>query len=270
MSQENIFNSQTSDNNVQGVANTQTSQQDNSFTDLLSNIKNEKGDVKYRDLPTALDALKHSQEYIPQLKNENETLKQEVQRLRDEANKLRTVEETLERLSSGQQAQSQAANVVDEKSIAELVTKTLSAREQEQIKKQNVQTVVNAMQKSLGDNAEKVFYSKAAELGMSAEQVNALAAQTPQAVLKLFGMEGNTQQTKNVSVTNTSLNTSTFQQQADTFIKKNDKPMSVGYSSQELTNEMRSATKLVEELHSKGLTTYDLSNPKEYFKYFSN
>ncbi len=48
---------------------------DNVFADQLASITNERGEPKYKDLPTALQALKHSQEYIPSLKQENETLR---------------------------------------------------------------------------------------------------------------------------------------------------------------------------------------------------
>jgi len=36
---------------------------------LLSGIKNERGEQKYKDVKTALEALKHSQEYIPEVKS---------------------------------------------------------------------------------------------------------------------------------------------------------------------------------------------------------
>ena len=178
------------------------------------------------------------------------------------------MEETLERLSSSQPQQTQSAPVIDEKSIAELVTRTLTAKEQEQIKKANIQTVVNAMQSSLGADAEKLFYSKAAELGMNAAQINQLAAQTPQAVLKLFGLDGKQQTQKAPVVSSTNLNTAGFQQKPDSFVKKNDKGVLVGATSEDMIQEARNSKQLVEELHSQGLTTYDLSDPKTFFKHF--
>lgn len=270
MSTETIFDStgQTSDHsNSGGNANTATSQPDTSFAHLLGDIKNEKGEAKYRDLPTALDALKHSQEYIPQLKTENETLKQELQRLREEADRLKIVEESLERLSSKQTQPAQPQGL-DEKSIADLVTRTLSQREVEAQRSANIQTVVNAMKNSLGENAEREFYSKAAELGMSKEQVNQLSADSPSVVLKLFGVEQK-QGTKSVSPTVSSLNTSGYQQKPDSFVKKNDKNVLIGATSQDLINEARNSKQLVDELHAQGLTTYDLSDPKQFFKHFN-
>ena len=42
------------------------------FAHQLFAIKNERGEPKYTSLSTALDALKHSQEYIPQLQTQND------------------------------------------------------------------------------------------------------------------------------------------------------------------------------------------------------
>ncbi len=266
---DNIFNAgQTPDQNNSGNANTAAPQNDNSFTDLLGNIKNEKGEVKYRDLPTALDALKHSQEYIPQLKTENETLKQELERLRKETDRIKALEETLERLSSNNNNQSQAAPVIDEKSVADLVTRTLSAREREAVLASNTKTVVSAMQNSLGADAEKVFYEKAAELGMTRDQINKMSAESPQVVLKLFGLEGKQQTQKAPVATTGGQNTSGYQQKPDSFARKNEKPILVGATSDDLIQEARNARQLVDELHSQGLSTYDLSDPKQFFKHF--
>lgn len=268
---DNIFQGQTTDQQqTSGVANPQPSNDNTSFADLLGNIKNEKGEPKYRDLPTALDALRHSQEFIPQLRNENDTLKRELEDLRAQVTKLNTVEETLQRLTSTQQQQPpQAAQGLDEKSIAELVNRTLTAKEQEAIKKSNIQTVVNAMQSRLGVDAEKTFYSKAAELGMQPADINSLAASNPKAVLKLLGIEDVQTTHKVVTPTTSGVNTSGYQQKPDTLVRKNDKPVLIGATSNDLLLEARLSKDLVTELHNQGLSTSDLTNPKEFFKYFS-
>lgn len=270
MTQETIFNQgQTPDQTKDAVANASTSQNNDSFADLLGSIKNEKGEPKYRDLPTALDALKHSQEFIPQIRQENDALKRELEELRNQVSKLSEVEQTVQRLTSQQKPnESQAPQGLDEKTVADLVTRTLSQREEQAVQKANVQAVVNAMKNSLGDDAEKLFYSKAAELGMAPAQINQLAAQTPQAVLKLFGLEPTKPQAKVVSPTSGSLNTTGYQQQPESFVKKNDKPVLIGATTEEQIMEVRSSRSLVDELHNQGLSTYDLTDPKAYFKYF--
>ena len=43
---------------------------DNPYADLLRNIKNEDGNQKYDTIQKALEALSHSQTYIPQIKSQ--------------------------------------------------------------------------------------------------------------------------------------------------------------------------------------------------------
>lgn len=272
---DNIFNSseQTPVQNQvsEGNATSQPSQSNSPFADLLGSIRNEKGEPKYRDVQTALDALKHSQEFIPQLKTENETLKTELERLKDEVTKLRAVEDTVSRLSSVQQQASTNAQGLDEKTVAELVNRTLTAREIEAIQKANITKVVNVMQQALGAEAEKAFYSKAVELGMQPQDINALAAKSPQAVLKLFGLDGTQKESasKTPSPISTGLNTSGYQQKPETFVRKSERSVTIGATTADLRAESENAKKLVEELHSNGLSTYDLTDPKQYFKFFN-
>ena len=47
----------------------------NDYSALLSNIKNERGEQKYKNIEEALKALASSQEYIPKLHREIDNLK---------------------------------------------------------------------------------------------------------------------------------------------------------------------------------------------------
>lgn len=272
MSDQNIFSQgQTTDPNTNsGAASPQTASSSDPIADLLGSIKNEKGEPKYRDVTTALDALKHSQEFIPQIKQENDTLKNELAQLREQVSKLSQIEQTVQKLTStSQEQQPQAAPAFDEKTVAELVTKTLTAQQQKAIQQANTQTVVNAMKESFGQEAEKMFYTKAAELGMQPEDINSLAAKTPQAVLKLFGLTDNkSTQSKLPTPTTGGINTAGYVQKPDTFVKKNDKGVLLGATTNDVVEELRAASQLVNELHSQGLSAYDLTDPKVYFKHF--
>lgn len=272
---DTIFNSNTVQTPEQNT-NTDTSSSvnsNNSFADLLGSIKNERGEPKYRDLPTALEALRHSQEFIPQLRSEKERLEQELAEARKEAERLRVVEETVNRFTSAQESGVQKPQPVglDAEAVANLVSQTLTQREIEAQRKANLSSVVNSLQQSLGEDAEKIFYSKAKELGMSPETINSLAAQSPVAVLQLFGVsQSASPQTQKTNVTpNTStVNTAGYQPQLQSFIGRNTKPIIIGATTSELMEEHQNSKQLVEELHGKGLTTYDLTDPKTYFKQF--
>ena len=128
MSQENIFNSEQTTAPQQQAQ--QPSTQQPAFNDLLASITNEKGEPKYRDVPTAMDALKHSQAFIAQLKAEKDALAAEKALLASENEKLKTVEETVFKLTSQQQQQTTTSPVITEEVVASLVQDTLNKREQ--------------------------------------------------------------------------------------------------------------------------------------------
>lgn len=270
MSQENIFSGQTTDPAAVQNQNSNVPES-NPFADLLGSIKNESGEQKYRDLQTALTALKSSQEYIPQLKTEKERLEQELRKMQEENSRLRAVEETVTKLTQqpNQQTTTQTQSI-DPDAIVNLVNQTLTQKEQESLKKQNLGAVVAKMQEAFGAEAEKKFYSKASELGMAVEDINTLAAKSPTAVLELFGIKTTSQvQTqRNPNPTTTTINTAAITPASESFIGRNTKPVILGATTQELSEERANSVKLVEELHKQGLSTYDLTDPKMYFKHF--
>jgi len=266
MPDTNIFNTdQTTDLQKQ----TQNSS-DTSFTDLLGSIKNERGEPKYKDVQTALDALKHSQTFIPQLKTEKEQLEIELANMKKEVERLKTVEDTVTRLTSSQPQQTpQQSNGLSADDVANLVSQTLSRKETEAVQKANLNTVVSQLQEVFGKDAETNFYSKAKELGMSIEEMNTLAAKSPQAVFKILGIEKKQGQGNPQSIsTKSSLNTDGYQPQNESFVSRNKKPVILGATTEELNTERQNSVSLVEELHSQGLSTYDLTDPKAYYKFF--
>ncbi len=271
---DNIFSNgeQTTAPKKEGEAATTPSvQNENSFADLLGTIKNERGEPKYRDLPTALDALKHSQEFIPQIRSENETLKAQLEELRSKVQELSAVKESVEKLTSTQQKREDTPPVqFDEKTVAELVNRTLTQRESEAIQKANITKVVSTIQERFGADSEKVFYARAQEMGMRPEQINKLAAESPTAVFRLFGIDQQQQvaPAKTGAPASNQVNTTGLQPQQTTYIGKNATGWKVGTTTSELRAESDNAKKLVEELHSQGLSTYDLTDPKVYYKHF--
>lgn len=274
MSTDNLFQNnnpatqETQANN--GAAPVASVQNTPSFEDLLGMITNEQGEKKYKDVPTALHGLQASQQFISTLKSENATLKQQVEQLNAQVAKINELEETIRTLTASPTNSSAPTvqKVVDEQSVAELVNRTLSQREMEVIQKTNINTVISAVQQKFGAESEKVFYSKATELGMSAQEMNSLAARSPQAVLNLLGIVSVERKNEPFTApTKPSVSTSGYQPQPETYAKPS-KGILLGATSQDLMVENQNSKKLVEELHSKGLTTYDLTDPKKYFEIF--
>lgn len=250
-----------------GGSNTPNASLDPSLANLLTEIKNERGEPKYKTLQDALVALKHSQEYIPQLTQKLNEQTMELTTLKGEVGKMTELEKAVQALTQQVSNPSTNGPAITEEQIANLVTKTLTKTQQEAVAKKNLEDVASLVSQKFGTEAEKLFYDKGKELGLSPEEFNALAAKTPKAVLRLLGVEGTSTQNTGAPTTST-INASGFTPQPNSLVGKNTKSAIVGATTQELRQESENAKKMVEELHAQGLTVHDLTDPKIYFKRF--
>ena len=257
--------------NVEGVNPTGSTNNVTSdvTADLLNSIKNERGETKYKDVSSALNGLKNAQEFIPSLQKSLKEKEDEVASLRKQAERVAELERVIESLTTSNSVVPTANKPVDEVDVASLVNKVLSEREQKQVAKTNTDVVVQAVKDAFGAEAEKVFYEKASQLGLSVAAFNALAAQSPKAVLTMLGIAEAPSKQSSFSPTSSSINSSGFVPNKETFITKNKKSINLGATSQDFANEAQAARNMVEELHSQGKTINDLTNPKVFFKHFA-
>lgn len=246
--------------------------QDQALLTLLSEIKNERGEPKYRSLPDALNALKHSQEFIPQLNQQIEALKGELETAKASSSKIGELERAIEALTR-QPSNEAPPQMPTEEQIAEIVRSQMSAAQKRELDAKNQQAVAGELVKLVaGDvvKAKEQYASKAAELGMTEAELNAFAARSPKAVLALFGVKESANTPPPSGVPNTAVNTTGLQPHQDTFIKRNEKSIMLGATGHEVIEEARKSGKLIEELESKGMTLDDLTNPKNFFKHFGH
>lgn len=200
--QTSAFSSET--NNQQETPVQQEPSQQSAFTDQLSMIKNENGEQKYDSVPKALDALAHSQSYIPQLKSELSEKDQMIAKLQEELSKREAVGEVVEKLTA-QQAQPESTPQVSglsEQEVLNLVQDFTVQQQQQQTAAQNEKSVSDALFSKYGDKTQEVVAAKAAELGMTVEALQGLSRTSPQAALQLFG----TQQVSQAKTTTGSIN----------------------------------------------------------------
>lgn len=274
--QPSIFNSneqQATQPNQQTPPGSNPGGAPNNATDvatLLSSIKNERGEQKYSTLEAALEGLRNAQEFIPNLRAQQAQKDAEIEELRKQAERVQALEESLAALTSQrEQSQNTPAPALDENKLADLVNQTLTKREQQAVATANVQTVVSSLQQSFGADAEKKFYDKATELGMTMAEMNALAAKSPKAVLTMLGVSNQSAHKPNQPTpTSGTVNTAAFTPQENSFIGRNPTPSMVGATTADLRASTERAKKMVEELHAKGLSVHDLTNPKVYAQYF--
>lgn len=201
--QSNLFTQNT--NPVVDQQPTAPIQQD-ALQDLLASIKNDQGQPKYKDAHTALDALKHSQAFIDQLKNEKNQQEAELHRLKAELEKRQAVEEVVNRLSQNQSNAAQTnTEVLTPAQVAELVQNQLKADRLRSDKEQNLLRVNQTLTQRFGDKAAEVLKNKAQELGVTVQALGELAQQSPQAVLAYFPV------TQQPTAPSAGINTSAFQ-----------------------------------------------------------
>lgn len=242
----------------------------NAYTDLLKQIVNEKGEQKYSTIEDALVGLKHAQDFIPKLKEEKRKEEEELEMLRKEMQRLAYLEDTVTQLTEKQkESHTQTTPTLTEADIATLVQQTLTKTQQAELQKRNISTVVEKITAQFGDQAEKVFYEKANEMGMTVEEMNALAAKTPKAVLTMLGVsDAGAHKQPKFSPTSSSVNTTALAPKPNSLIGKSQKNIMVGATTRDVMEESANARGLVEELHSQGMSINDLTNPKVYFKLF--
>ncbi len=274
MSTDSIFNAEDSGTTIPpqgGVSNTPSASNDSEITNLLSGIKNERGEPKYKTLKDAIVGLQNAQEYIPDLKQTLLNKDIEIEKWRKEAERVATLEDSVRKLTEQRQEPGTPPKSLSEQDIADLVNRsldhTLTQRETFALQKQNIQSVVSSLQASFGADAEKKFNDKAVELGMSVAEFNALAAKSPKMVLNALGVAGKVQSPV-FAPSQGSVNSEGFKPQTDSFIGRNKTSTLVGATTQDIREESRKANQMVEELHKAGKSVHDLTDPKVYFKYF--
>lgn len=242
MSDQSVFNEQ-----APATQPPVTQQATNPYEDLLKGIKNEHGLPKYATLEDALNALKHSQDYIPQVKSQLSQKDQELADLRAQLQQQASLEEVVSRLTKPNQPEPQddrpKGSGLDESAVMQLVQQQLDANARSQSAAINQQQVENALKAKYGDKTVDVVKQRAAELGLTPQALGELSSKSPQAVLALF----NTQGTSGPKPTTSSVNTSSFRNEPPA-LERPTKSLLTGASSREQTAYMQ---KIKEEVYRK-------------------
>lgn len=161
------------------------------FSDKLREIKNEAGEQKYDSLDKAIEALKHSQEYIPELKSNLSQKDQEIENLKAELQKKAALEEIVEKLTAKQaeQTSNPQASGLDEQAVLNLVQGYSAEQEKAKTLAQNEASVSEALFSQFGDKTPEIVAEKAKELGLSVNDLKDLSQRSPKAALNLFKVE---------------------------------------------------------------------------------
>ena len=245
--EQSAFNSSSQEAAPQATPAQEPSQQ-SAFADQLRMIKNENGEQKYDSVNKALDALAHSQQYIPQLKSESEAKDAEIAQLREELSKREAVSDVVDKLTA-QQAQPEPTPQVsglNEQDVLNLVQNFSQQQAQQQTAATNEKLVSDALFGQYGDKTQEVVATKAAELGMTVEALQGLSQTSPQAALQLFG----TSATSAPKTTSGSINISA-QAPKETFdVAPPEKSLLRGASTNEQIDYLRKIRESVYKKHN--------------------
>jgi hypothetical protein len=153
------------------------------FGDTLAQIKNENGEQKYKDVFTALSALKHTQEHVKTLEDENN-------KYRSEGIKAQTMDEVLQQIEATKQTKQEPTSSVELNvdQQREMTFNTIKEYEAQKAATANKAAVSDALLGKFKDQGKAIeaFNSKAQELGLTPAVLENLAATSPKAVLEYF------------------------------------------------------------------------------------
>lgn len=157
------------------------------FTDQLAAIKNSDGAPKYDTVEKAIEALQHSQQYIPELKDKVSTQEQLINDLQAKLEATQSVQDIITKQTPQSEEQPTRQPSLSEQDVAALVAQELEKRNAQTTYETNQSTVYNALTSKYGDNAQSEIANKAKELGMKPSELGALSKSNPAMVLALFG-----------------------------------------------------------------------------------
>lgn len=204
MSDTNIFDSST---NEDQNSNNNLNLEPQLPTEVIEFVGQGK---KYSSVEEALKSVPHAQKHI-------QTLESDLQQLKEELAKRRTTEELLDELKSGIQPPESTSQQVglDKEDLTEIVNRTLEFREAQKKARDHTQSVASKFKEKFGETAQTAYETLAAENGLTVQQLNTLAATSPNAVLKLAGI-GSSQVSGVASKTSSSINTEALQSNPNT------------------------------------------------------
>lgn len=139
---------------------------------------------KYKSAEDALRSVPHAQEHI-------RTLESELAQMKEELIRRKTAEELLDELKSGNQQTEETPQSVgfDQDTIMKLVNQTIEQRDRQTKAQTNASTVASKFTEQYGNQAQEVYNKVAQDAGLTVEQLNNLAATSPNVVLKLSGLD---------------------------------------------------------------------------------
>lgn len=192
MSDQTMFDDTGGNTPQEPVPATPEPRSEDPFADKLSSILNENGEPKYKDVATALDALRASQEFISKLKSEKTQVEEKAKTLEAELAKKASIEDFVNRVSQNPQSQEPTKTKEDvtelsEEKVAAIIQNQLQSSKQEEIQNRNLELVVNKLSEVHGDKSAAHIQEVASRLGTTPAALKDIAKSNPKMALELLG-----------------------------------------------------------------------------------
>lgn len=190
MSDQDVFKDEQEITPVANPLDDQSGDNDDPVAKKLAALTREDGTPKYDSVDKALDSLAASQEHIKKLEDEAKEREARLENLSKQVADAASYEDVLAQLKGSKENPAQETpdnGGLDEDKIAEKVDEVIAQREVKKTQKANFDSVNQALIEKFGTEANKEVNKKAAELGMSKNDLIALAHKSPAAVLNFFG-----------------------------------------------------------------------------------
>jgi hypothetical protein len=188
-----MFDESQTNNKNTNKQETPASHSDDPFSDKLSAITNERGEPKYKDVDTALEALKESQQFIEQLKAEKQQVEQEKREREEQLAKMGSIEDFVNRVSPNAQPKKEdeltdeVPKGLSEEKVAELVQAKLQEQETQKTAKQNLETVMSKLSEVHGDQAAAHVKQVAEKLNTTPAALKEMAMSNPTLAITVLG-----------------------------------------------------------------------------------
>lgn len=234
----------------QDVFNSDNAPAPKTVEDLLSSIKNEQGEPKYKTVEDGIKALNASQEFINKLLSEKKAQEEELARIREEQGKQKSIEEVLKQLTAKEPEVPTPPVVtppqsgLSEEAVADLVQKQFAAVQQATQLEKNYNEVQATLKQKFGEKTSEVIAAKAAELGTTPKELGELAKSKPQMVLALFASASKapvTPSTSSVNLPHTPPNSE---------LARPEKSLLLGATTKDITEYMRKVKEDVYKRHN--------------------
>lgn len=164
------------------------------FADKLKEILNENGEPKYKDIATALDALKASQQHIRSIEQENKTYQEKLEEASAELERRKSVEEFADLLTKNTDPQPTSETPAQPEGLSadqiqQIIEGKLQEKEAAAQAAKNLSMVQEAVKQAHGEKAAEFLKNRAVELGMTVDELKDQSARNPRVALTLLDVK---------------------------------------------------------------------------------